>query len=49
MQKGSKIRCELAEGGAYVEPAIPLPDVEVEEAMQVVDAHGIVLVHLRWP
>lgn len=41
--KNPPVRVEL------VERAIPLPDVEVEEAMQVVDAHGIVLVHLRWP
>ena len=35
--------------GAYVERAVPLSDVKVEEAMQVVDAHGLVLVHLRRP
>lgn len=47
LHKGSKIRCE--EGKAYVERAVPLADVKVEETMQVVDAHGLVLVHLRRP
>lgn len=45
MHEGSKIRREAGRGGAYVERA----NVKVEETMQVVDAHGLVVVHLRRP
>jgi hypothetical protein len=37
---------EARSRGAYIEGAIPFSDVEVEEAVEVVDAHRLVLVHL---